>query len=253
MEEPESMQIFLNSKNANRYNNGTSDVDFYLKNLEIVSQYYIHLSVKHAVIPYSFYNININNNTLQIRIFDSKGYSLTQTANISFGNHNINTLISELRTQLSPSFTITFNSITNKITFANSIYDFAILLTSSCLELIGFSSLSDIYSTNKLLTSNTNVNLQSVQCICIRSNMQTNSITSGNLNNSSTLASIPIANQPFTTLAFVNQSNYRVNLYNNNLNTINIKLLDQNGNIIDLNGLHWSMTLQLDILKFNED
>jgi hypothetical protein len=32
MEEPESIQIFLNSKNADRYNNGTSDVDFYLKN-----------------------------------------------------------------------------------------------------------------------------------------------------------------------------------------------------------------------------
>ena len=59
MEEPESMQIFLNSKNADRYNNGTSDVDFYLKNLEVLSQYYIHLSVKHAVIPYSFYNVNI--------------------------------------------------------------------------------------------------------------------------------------------------------------------------------------------------
>jgi len=37
MEEPESMQIFLNSKNANRYNNGTSYVDFYFKTLEIVS------------------------------------------------------------------------------------------------------------------------------------------------------------------------------------------------------------------------
>jgi hypothetical protein len=127
------------------------------------------------------------------------------------------------------------------------------LLISSCLELIGFSSLADIYSNNKTLTSNTNVNLQSVQCICIRSNMQTNSITSGNQNNVSTLASIPISNQPYTTIAFINQTNHKVNLYNNNLNTINIKLLDQNGNVIDLNGLHWSMTLQLDILRFNED
>ena len=252
-EEPESIQIFLNSKNANRFNNGTSDVDFYLKNLEVLSQYYIHLSVKHAVIPYSFYNINFNNNILQIRLFNSTGYSEIQTVSISYGNHNINTLLAELKAQLSSSFTITFNSITNKITFTNSTYDFAILLISSCLELIGFSSLTDIYSNNKTLTSNTNVNLQSVQCICIRRNMQTNSITSGNQNNVSTLASIPISNQPYTTIAFINQTNHKVNLYNNNLNTINIKLLDQNGNIIDLNGLHWSMTLQLDILRFNED
>jgi hypothetical protein len=253
MEEPESIQIFLNSKNADRYNNGTSDVDFYLKNLEVLSQYYIHLSVKHAVVPYSFYNININNNNLQIRLFNSTGYSETKTANISYGNHNINSLLTELRSQLSSTFTITFNSITNKITITNSTYDFAILLNSSCLELIGFSSLSDIYSSNKTLTSNTNVNLQSVQCICIRSNMQTNCISSGNQNNVSTLASIPIANQPYTTIAFINQTNHKVNLYNNNLNTINIKLVDQNGRIVDLNGLHWSMTLQLDILRFNED
>ena len=194
-----------------------------------------------------------NNNNLQIRLFNSTGYSQDQSINISYGNHNINTLLSELKSQLSPSFTITFNSITNKITITNSTYDFVILLNSSCLDLIGFSSLSDIYSSNKTLTSNTNVNLQSVQCICIRSNMQTNSITSGNQNNVSTLASIAISNQPFTTIAFINQSNHKINLYNNNLNTISIKLLDQNGNIVDLNGLHWSMTLQLDILKFNED
>ena len=194
-----------------------------------------------------------NNNNLQISLFNSTGYSQVQSINISYGNHNINTLLSELKSQLSPSFTITFNSITNKITITNSTYDFVILLNSSCLDLIGFSSLSDIYSSNKTLTSNTNVNLQSVQCICIRSNMQTNSITSGNQNNVSTLASIPISNQPFTTIAFINQSNHKINLYNNNLNTISIKLLDQNGNIVDLNGLHWSMTLQLDILKFNED
>jgi hypothetical protein len=83
--------------------------------------------------------------------------------------------------------------------------------------------------------------------------MQTNCISSGNQNNVSTLASIPIANQPYTTIAFINQTNHKVNLYNNNLNTINIKLVDQNGRIVDLNGLHWSMTLQLDILRFNED
>ena len=68
IEEPESKQIFLNSINADSYNNATaSGVDFYPKNLEVLlSQwYYIDLSVKRPVlIPYSFYNININNNIL---------------------------------------------------------------------------------------------------------------------------------------------------------------------------------------------
>ena len=254
MEDPETMQIFLNSKHATRYNNGTSDVDFFFKNLDILSQYYIHVSVKHAVIPYSFYNINSKNNNLQIRVYDNFGYLDTKNIFISVGNHTINTLISELKDKLSSSlFTITYNSITNKITFTNSSYDFFLMSSSTCLELLGFSSYGDIYAISKVATSNTSVNLQSVQCICISSNFHSNSISSGNQNNGNALASIPLGNQPYSMITFENHTNHKVNLYSNVLNPINIKLLDQNGNIIDLNGLHWSMMLQLDILRFNED
>ena len=34
------------------------------------------------------------------------------------------------------------------------------------------------------------------------------------------------------------------------LSMINIKLMDQYSNYIDFNGCHWSMTIQLDIVKF---
>jgi hypothetical protein len=58
----ESLQIYLNSKYANRYNASTSDVDYYFSPFSIPTQYHIHLSVVSAQIPYSFYNVNIRNN-----------------------------------------------------------------------------------------------------------------------------------------------------------------------------------------------
>ena len=50
----ESIQIYLNSINADKYNNGlTSDCEFNLPNLEIPDGYHIYLSVNQCSIPYS--------------------------------------------------------------------------------------------------------------------------------------------------------------------------------------------------------
>jgi len=64
----ESIQIHLNSKFASSYNdNNTSDCNFSLPVIEIPSQHSIMLSVQHAIIPYSFYNINATNNVITIQ------------------------------------------------------------------------------------------------------------------------------------------------------------------------------------------
>ena len=46
--------------------------------------------------------------------------------------------------------------------------------------------------------------------------------------------------------------NYANNLYNNFLNSISIKLTDQTGTTLNLNNQFFSITLQLDIIKFIE-
>jgi hypothetical protein len=252
-EEHDTFQIFLNSRDATTFNNGSSDCDFYFKNIECLSQFHIHLSVKHAVIPYSFFNINTNNNQLFIRLYNTQGFTQNLSFSLSLGNHTIASILTELKLLLGTSFTITYNSITNKLSFTHSTYEFVLLSSSSCLEIIGFAIGKDITTINKSVESNTSVNLQSVQCICINTNIHTNSINTGNLNNAHSLASIPLNQTPFSMITYVNNSNFRVNTYSNNLNQITIKLLDQSSNVINLNGLHWTMTLQVDILKYTDD
>jgi hypothetical protein len=92
------------------------------------------------------------------------------------------------------------------------------------------------------------------QCLCIGSNLQTGNINLSSVqqNYRSIICSIPLDGQPFSLIAYKNPNNYKVNLYSNNLSVVNIKLLDQNGNLIDLNGKYFSLTLQLDIINFVE-
>ena len=66
------------------------------------------------------------------------------------------------------------------------------------------------------------------------------------------LVSIPIKGNPYSMITYENTNAYKANLYKNSLTYIKIKIVDQNNNIVDLNGCHWTMTFQLDIVKFVE-
>ena len=75
----------------------------------------VYASVQNAIIPYSFYNVNSNNNTLMYTV---NGGSV-QTLNITEGNYNVNTLITAITSAI-PAFTITYSNSTNFLTFTHS-------------------------------------------------------------------------------------------------------------------------------------
>jgi len=260
MNNSESIQIHLNSKNATSYNNNNiADCNFNLPNIEIEDGYYIHLSVQTCVIPYSFYNIDSINNTLfyQEILVDVNGNqtgTINTTLNMSSGNYNAIQLATYLQSNL-PRTTVTYSTITGKYTFINSTYNFIIRSQySTCLSLIGCST-NDLYNTSvlKSLTSFTPANLSPRQCICISSNLPTGNINNQQGSNRSIICSIPIISQPFSLITYNNINGSKFNLYSNFINFINIKLSDQNGSILNLNGQYFSITLQLDIIKFVDD
>ena len=249
----ESIQIHLNSANATSYiGNTTSNCVFSMPTLEIPSQHQIYISVKHANIPYSFYNIDSTNNYLE---YIENNNGIIKTLTITPGNYNANQLGNYLTNNMT-NFKITYNSITNKFTFTNSLYHFELLTSSTCLTMLGF-----IYNSLYLqgsgplmyLDSYQCVNLQTKQCICVSSNFQTGNINFTDISSRNILCSIPISSQPNSNIIYINATNFRNNLYTNVINTICLKLIDQNNNILDLNGCHWSITLQLDVLRFTFD
>jgi hypothetical protein len=257
----ESIQIHLNSRYATSYNDLTlSDCNFNLPVIEIQSQHTIMLSVTHAVIPYSFYNINKNNNVIYIQeiVVDGNGAqvdTINSTLYIQYGNYNAYQLASHLSTLfVDGRMTVTYNSIQNKFLFVNSTYNFKFLATyTTAIELLGLST-NDINNTSALLyyTSTNLVNLATVRCICLATNLSTACINNNRDNESNILCSIPVDSQPYSVITFKNMSNFKVNLHSNVLSNISIRLVDDCGNPVDLNRQFFSITLQLDIVNFVE-
>ena len=244
----ESIQVHLNSKYASSYNNGNlSDCTFILPYVEIPSQRHIYLSVVHAVIPYSMYNIDSTNNLLSYSVNGGISTNLYITA----GNYTSSQLVAFMNSQMT-NFVVTYSSITNTFSWTHSTYNFIFNTNSTCFDLIGFSLTSNLSSSSRTITSPYCVNMARFQCICIGSNVQTSSmnLNPNQSNCRSIIASIPLDNQPFSSIIYKNENQFKVNLYSNNLTNINIKLMDQDGNMLNLNGKYFSLTLQLDIVDF---
>ena len=249
----ESIQIHLNSQYATKYNNiNYSDCDFNLPVIEAQEGYTLYLSVLHAVIPYSFYSINSTNNVLFYSEYQATPVVNT-TLNIPYGNYNSLQLASYLTANL-PRTNVTYNSITNKYIFTNSVNEFKILNSySTCQNLIGMST-DDLYNTSigRSLTLAKQVNLSGTRMINIATNLQTGCINNLRTNSQDIIACVPVTKNPYSLIDYTNQNNFRVNLNTNTLNFINIKLLDQNGRSLELNQQYFSITLQLDIVNFVE-
>ena len=245
----ESFEIYLSSKNA-RYlqDNQTSNAYFTLPQIEInPKEETVYVNVKSATIPYSWYNVDSNNNTLSIT-FDGQLFPTIYTLTPS--NYNINTLIEEIKTVTNLD-TILYNKQTNKLTVTN-FFDFTIHSTSTAMELIGFTK-ADHISSNGSLTSNIGINLYTTQQIIIKSNnFILNNISSKNHSDSNCLASIPVTGQPNSIIHYSNNTSRHLIHHLNNISNFHIKLETENGNQILLNGLHWTLTLEV-FIKKNEN
>lgn len=244
----DTLQLYLNSSSADRYNNDSNcDVEFYLPLIEANSQCYIHISVQNISIPYSFYNCNSSNNILRYNLNSSPDEIITVI--IPVGNYNINTLKSYLQSVLT-GFTLSYNSTNNRYTFYNSTTNFTILSSSTCLAMLGFKNNISLSSVNRTLTSAICCDLTTTKAIYICSSFPSVNISKAKVSDNNIIASLPVDVSPFSLLTFSNYNNYRFNTFANIMSNLAIRLTDQNGNLLDLNGCEWSMTLQLDIIDY---
>ena len=250
----ESIQIYLNSNSADKYfDNNISNCEYKLPFIETPDGFHLYLSVVNCQIPYSFYNINSSNNKLVYQLFqiinNVETYFTAVTITIPVGNYSITTLMTTLKSLLTSSFTLSYNNTSNKLTFTHSTYNFILSSTSTCLSILGFSG-SSLKSTSLNLTSDSCVNMITIKNIQIQSNFVTYNISKSLVNNFSILCCIPINHVPFSMITYNNYNKFRTNLFVNHICHVRIKLTDEFGNLLDLNGCHYSLTLQLDVEAF---
>ena len=246
-----SSQIYLNSSHATVFNNGSkkSNVNFNLTNVISASDksiLEIKLSVVHAEIPYSFYQINSTNNKISVTI------SGTTTAYYAtLGNYTITTFITMMLGILPAGFSITFNNATSKLTIT---YTGAFSLldgVNSLFPIMGFSKGSVYLSVGNQITSSYCYNLNPLN----RLNIYTgsfifNNIDSFNKSQTSILASAAINCSPNDIIFYNNFNNFRNTITTpQQFSNFNIEIYDDNEYNVDFNNLDWTLTLQVDIVK----
>tara|TARA_R110002096_G_scaffold322812_2_gene516885 strand:+ start:477 stop:1430 length:954 start_codon:yes stop_codon:yes gene_type:complete len=215
------------------------------------------ISLHSCVVPYSFYNIRENIN-------DRIPYRLVANDNLSFvkipkGNYTITTLANTIKTLLDGitggvAYTITYNRTTMKYTYdSNSqqiYFDFSAFTDTSHIEM-GFgknettidSGIDNLESTN---VPDINGNTHQIQ---IRTNLSTKGcIDSISKSYSTILGSIPI-DVNFGGVIFSNPSNiHKILITSKNIQDITIRITDDRGRPINLNGLDFTCAIMIDFI-----
>jgi hypothetical protein len=246
----ETMLINLNATNAIR-NNGTflSNVYFDFKNViqDVDNLLEVEISVANAQIPFSFYNINVYNNVLNID-YNGTPYTLTLTR----GNYNATNLITELQTQFINAgiigTTITISSITGTLSVSISSGTLQILSSGSTIySVLGLEIGTDYtapftapYPLNLLGT----LRLRICSYELITYNLDSTSMTTLNV-----LATIPIESATFGVILYDNISDIKTRLNNTQLDGFDILILDDNNNPVNFNGVPWCISLLITMTK----
>jgi hypothetical protein len=117
------------------------------------------------------------------------------------------------------------------------------------MEIFGFEENIAHDSVSKILTSTSCINLFTIRNIYIQSNnLILSNINNATPNNSSILCSIPLTTGQFSIVNYFNANNVKSRIDSlRNFSSLHISLTDQDGDILDLNSCHFSLTLQIDI------
>ena len=224
-----------------------SIIDFYLPDFvnnqdddEIMCAY---LSIKNVEFPASFYLINDNNNTISI---NNVVYTLIK------GNYNVKTFITSLKTLLGETYTITYNSITLKITITSSTSFTLNISKTTMTKFLGIFSSSDITSVLNngvyFITSNYVVNFLPIQRINLRTNISFENFYNRDKSNDLLLSIQNNANIIAGNILYNNDTSLKYLLNEKDISNFTLRITDEEDNTIDFNNCNWNISFEIDYI-----
>jgi hypothetical protein len=171
-----------------KLNNGTmkSNVSFFFQDLLRLYKNTIEMriSLVNCQIPCSYYVINSNNNKIYIN-----GSLYT----FPVGNYNVNTFITAWSSVVGSSWTLSFNTLTNILTFSNTSAFTINEASNSLYPVLGFVTGNSYSSSGNSLTAPYCINFSGLSRIFICSpNLSISNVSWNNLAFSKTLGSAPV-------------------------------------------------------------
>lgn len=205
------------------------------------------VEITHIEVPYSFYVITAANNTIDYK--DSGSTALQ--ASITPGNYSGTSFATEIQNQLNvgyPGWTVVYSSSTYKLSFSHS-SNFELNVTSTASSIIGLLVDSGV-TTN--FTCQGISDLSGPNYILVKSNRLTRPMRRKPILGSSesdVLHKIQVNSGPGIIITDQStKNNPYIFPVRQSLSTIDFRLEDPDGNVLDLNGLRWSIRMVYDIL-----
>jgi hypothetical protein len=206
------------------------------------------IALSQITIPNSIYSINDNNNTF---ILTSLDLGATDGLNVSLsnGNYNNNSFITELTTQLDAlslgaTFTASISSTQQKLSITSSTGDFTITADNQNYIYLGLDKSNSKSSSSSVWISDNVIDLSGTRYIDFIIDIPLASNNNKNLNKN-ILSRIWKNADNFDTIFYKNNDFNFVKMLTTSFNGLRITLLDEWGNIVDLNGMNWDCVLEL--------
>lgn len=247
--------VTINSKfRENKHKTKTNEFKFNLdKEVRRISM----IKIKSIQVPFTFYGINSTNNRLYV---NSTWITITP------GNYTSNTIGTEIKTQLEAAFgpgvvTVSISPTNHKMTLSIDAGTLEIKYSdgseiSTFAPLIGFNLSangppSEIYPVSigpaASITGNGVVDISGIKYIVVKSNALTRfsgqkNATASSLSSNNILHTITVKGFP-TDIILDEPENLEISINNKTTfkNSIDFRLEDDSGNLLDLNGSEWSV------------
>lgn len=259
-----SRQLYLSSRNASQIRDTTqmSNMSFKLNEAIICPQGFdFYVSLVSAEIPNTIYTIDDTNNEV-VATFRNISTNVTQTYTfkITNGNYSGEAGLNRLASQIggSLSFTADGTIINLSLSWDRTRSKFFVNFTNQ----VGLNSYR--LSFQKPLGTRPNflgigngpaLSISSYlydyprlypNYLLLATNLSTDN-QAVNVSKQAILDKIPVDVPANSYIFYKNWLLYRSKISNRHIDTINVSLLDDVGNQVNLNGAHWSFTLQIDI------
>ena len=221
-----------------------SSCEYYIPNLidrdETIE--YVQFSVPDAIIPVSVYNVNSYNNTLVI---------VTQSGNstVTFpqGNYTGSKFVAEFNILLGTGWNLALNSVTNIFTVTGNIL-FTFDATSTIGSIMGFSA--SVSSNGSFIAIMPRCcNFLPIPRICIRCPELANTTMVGSQTSADIVLTVPNNVGLNGQIYYQNQSASYLLFRHHELSRFVISLTDDDGNLLNFNGLSSYFTFQFDIYR----
>lgn len=254
--------IHLDSKYADFYYVTKTDGSYFshcyfeIPSISVNDGYTIYYRLLNFQCPYTFYQINQNNNLFHFTLLTPlpNDPDIIYTKYIEPGNYTVNDIVEWINTET--VLNAYYNKKTMRITLTHPTNNFVILDDSNCNTILGFPT-SEQDAIGQYLRSQFFeleapfvVNMNPIKHICLSTNITSQNFISHKSSNLNILACINITNSlPGDIISYDNIHTFYNNTGGNNITYFEVKLTDNNMNILDLNNHEFSLTLELAFVK----